>query len=843
MSFSPAAEPPLRIRLLGSFTIEVRGRALMPEAIGRKRARDILQLLALAPTHRMSRDRLIAALWPEKDAASGANNLHRALHDLRQAIGTGFVHAEKGYVRLGDGVWVDVTEFDALAGSRNQEKLLAALELYRGDLAADDSVSEFVPQRREQLRAAFAEAAMRAAQQAPDHRSAIELLRRVIATDPANEEAHRLLMRRLADAGRRAEAMRQFEECERALGAALDVAPSPQTRQLHEAIARGDAAIPRPQSSGWERVARRLLGSARPPATRGRRDLDAMVREFAQGPSGVLFLVGEAGIGKTHAAVEGARMADAAGAVLFCGAALELESSAPYAPFIEAWSDHLRTAGLGPEENPFLAFSVAPGANPQEDKLRLFQSAQRSLEALAAGRTIYFVVDDLHFADESSLHLFHYLARASRTAPILLLGTCREEELALNAPLHSLVSGIYRERLGKRVVLNRLDREATREIIEDCAGGPVGEEIVQSIYRLTEGNPFFTEEVVHSMRDRPDVPPAPRADLTSLILERVQRLGSGVEQLLTAGAVLGQSFEFDVARRVAGLEQEALDALEVALAARLIEEDEQRYRFRHGLVRESLYTRVSRARRSELHRRAGAALERSAPARTEDRASHLRAAGVRRGALPYLIEAGRRAAARLGLGEAAGFYRQALAAMDELRLEPDERRFKVLLRLGQVEYSLSDLEPAVRELDAAAALVRISDGWRPANGDRAKARRCAALALITAGNLAEANRRLEAAMEDLRAEARSPEYANVLYHLAQLRWHEGRHHDAYAVAEQCLREAERQGDAGAIARGYEILSLSCHSLGEWKSGIEYEERRRALVGGGVDVAQAFDVHL
>jgi tetratricopeptide (TPR) repeat protein len=156
---------------------------------------------------------------------------------------------------------------------------------------------------------------------------------------------------------------------------------------------------------------------------------------------------------------------------------------------------------------------------------------------------------------------------------------------------------------------------------------------------------------------------------------------------------------------------------------------------------------------------------------------------------------------------------------------------------------LSNLEVAVRELDAAAALVRESDGWRPSRADRAKARRSAALALITAGDLAQANRRLEAAMEDLAGEEHSSEYPNVLYHVAQLRWHEGRHSDAYGVAERCLQVAERQGDPKIIAKGYEILSLSCHSLGEWKKGIEFEERRRALVGSTVDVAQAFDVHL
>ena len=846
MTLIPSAaateQPRLRVRLLGPFAVEREGREISAGVWERKRALDLLQLLAIAPGHRLRRDQLIEELWPEKDASSGANNLHRALHDLRKVIGSEFVEIERGVVRLGDGVWVDLAEFERLAGERDRDQLAAALAMYRGDLCSGVEVRESVETRRDSVRAKFVDAATRVAQLTVfhDRRGAIDLLRRALDADRSNEEAHRLLMRYLAESGRRADALRQFEECRRFLEEDLGAAPAAQTQQLHEAIVRGDIAPTRAQTTGSARVARRLLGSANPPVMRGRRETSALLEEFTSGASGVLLLVGEAGIGKTHAAVEGARLAENRGALLLCGAALEFERGAPYAPFMDAWNDHLRASGLGPEENPFVSFSSAPGGNPQEDKLRLFQNVQQSLESLAAGKPVYFVLDDLHFADESTLHLFHYLARAARTMPLLLVGTCREEDLALNAPLHTLVSTIYRERLGKRHMLNRLDREATRQVVDDRLGERVTDDALQSIYRLTEGNPFFTEEVVHTLRERKTL--AVSSDLASVIVDRVQRLGPAVDRLLTAGAVIGQSFDFELARRVAG-DDDATPALETSLAARLIEEDDRRYRFRHGLVRESLYGRISRVRRMELHRAVAGAIEESDREHVEELAFHLRAAGELRRALPYCIEAGRRAAVRLGLAEAVSFYQQALAAMDELEMPPDEKRFKLLLRLGQINFSLSNLEFAVEQLDAAADLCCDSDGWRPSPTDRAKARRCAALALITGGSLDEANRRLEAAMADLAGEEQSSEYPHVLYHLAQLRWHEGRHREAYSIAERCLLEAERQGDPQVIAQGYEILSLSCHSLGEWKSGIEFEERRRALVGSTVDVAQAFDVHL
>lgn len=839
----PAPRPVnVRVHLLGPFTVERNDRRVPPEAWDRRRALDVLQVLALSPAGRATRDELIDLLWPEKDAASGANNLHRAIHDLRKVIGAGAVHLDKGVVRLGDGVWVDVAEFERLLGDSDPEKAAAALPMY-GELCAGLPACPGISAKRDQLRQRFVDAAVRIAQQLSnrDKRQAIDLLRRALAADGTHEEAHRLLMYILADSGRRAEALRQYEECERTLREQLGAAPSAQTRQMLEVLSKVEDLRSQPVLRGWQRIARRLLGRTQPPLMRGRSESLALIDEFTSGGSGVLLLVGEAGIGKTHAAVEAARLAAARNAVILCGAALEFERAVPYGPFLEAWNDHLRAHSVGAEQNPFIGFS--PAGNPQEDRLRLFDGVRESLEALATSGTICFILDDLHFADESTLHLFHYLARAARTMPLLLIGTCREEEIAINPPLHALVSSIYGERLGRRVFLNRLDREATRSLIGDRLEQDVPDSVLSEIYRLTEGNPFFTEEVAQSFRDHAGAAPSLPADLASVIAERVQRLGRDVEQFLTAGAVIGQSFEYELARQVAGLESGGVQALERGLAARLIEEDEQRYRFRHGLVRESLYQRVSRVRRMELHLTVANAIESTTRERVEDLAFHLVKAGASQRAIPYLIEAGRRAAARLGLAEAVRFYEQALAAMEELRLPPDQHRFQVLLRLGQMNFSLSNLDAAVQELDAAASLHRSSDDWRPSATERAKARRCAALALITGGDLTAANGRLENAMRDLADDESSREYPHVLYHLAQLRWHEGRHQEAYGIAERCLHEAERQGDPQVIAKGYEILSLSCHSLGEWKSGMEFEERRRALVGSTVDVAQAFDVHL
>jgi len=565
----------------------------------------------------------------------------------------------------------------------------------------------------------------------------------------------------------------------------------------------------------------------------------------------VILLLGEAGTGKTRLAVEAARMATDRGALVLAGGAVETEGGSPYLPFAEAWAEHLRAVGLPSTAHPFVSFARTPGGSAQEDKLRLFQAIERSLSELAGDRPIFIVIDDLHWADESSLHLLHYLARLARSQPLTLCATCREEEIGRpGGPLHALITGLQRERRLHRIRVEPLDRAAVAEKVADLVGeGPGGLEDtwIDSVFGLTEGNAFFVEEVTRAFIESGMAePPVVPADLAEVLLGRVGRLGPDAGRLLAAGAVIGHQFPFAWVRASSELtEARALDALEVSLRAKVIEEDDRGYRFRHALVRETLYRELTRARRVQLHRAVAAAIEAEPSGGREELAplmAHHYAQGDQLGsALPHLLAAGRQAARRVGLNEALGFFEQALKALDAVGMPAGSERFSLLVDLGQASLAVSNLPQAVTYLDQAANLLSAETGWGPSADERSRALRLSALALITAGDLDGANGRLEAALQGLAED--SPERPLNHYHVAQLRWHEGRHAEAYATAERCLEEAERHGDPQLVARGYEMLALACHSLGEWKEGACFVDKRQALVGGQVDVAQAFDVHL
>jgi adenylate cyclase len=250
-----AATHPTKIFLFGRFEVEVGGKAIPAASWTKRRPIDVLTALALAPGRALHREELIDRFWPEKDLEAGANNLHRALYEVRRAAGTELVRLDKGVARVAEDVWIDVEAFERAASSAEQDSLCRAVELYRGVLLPDDPYSDSLASRREGLRQRFVDVALKVAhvkRDAGDTDACIVALRRALDADTALEPAHRLLMEVLAKAGRQGDALRQFQECVAALRAKLDAQPPKAMLDLRDAIERGDlapAASPPPASA------------------------------------------------------------------------------------------------------------------------------------------------------------------------------------------------------------------------------------------------------------------------------------------------------------------------------------------------------------------------------------------------------------------------------------------------------------------------------------------------------------------------------------------------------------------------------------------------------------------
>jgi predicted ATPase len=520
----------------------------------------------------------------------------------------------------------------------------------------------------------------------------------------------------------------------------------------------------------------------------------------------------------------------------------------PYAPFVDAWIEHVELAGLPASANPFTSFEPVPH-EMQENTLKLFQAFESALFQSSGSAPAVIIVEDLHWADDSTLRLFHELHLRAATRPLLLVGTYRESDVATRGMLHSLLTNLKRQRQVERIRLEPLSAADTYAQIEALAGGESSASFAKRVYQMSSGNPLFTEEIVLDALERggPSGSVAIPESLADVVEERVSRLGRAGQAMVRAASVTGESFRFEWIRAASGLDEaEAMDALETALRTRLLEEDGERYRFRHDLVREAIYSSLSRERRKTLHGAIADAigdvgLAGDASGRDRLLAHHFQLAGRPLEALPHLLAAGEFAMSRTGFEETRVLFETALAIMEAHGETSGERRFRLLSALGSAHLALSNLDTARSYFETAAALPPTADGWSLTAVRRARMLRMAAVALMTAGDLARVDELLADALALLPDV--SAERPHVLYHLAQLRWSEGKHGDAYELAERVLVEAEKANDPEGLAKGYEMLALSCHSMGAWREGIEYVEKRKEIVGDAVDVAETFDAHL
>jgi DNA-binding SARP family transcriptional activator len=794
---------PLRLYLLGRFEVVLGDAPIPAHAWRRRRPADLLQLVALAPGRTISREEAIGALWPDKDAASGANNLHRALYDLRQILGGRHVDIERGQLSLDPAVWFDVDAFEQAAADPAPARRAEALALYRGDLLGDGA-QPWLAARRLELRRRFAEAAAplaRAAAEAGDAATAVPLLRRIVDVDPVREEAHRDLIRLLASTGRRAEALRAYDTCEAALRGAGRGPPDEETRTLRQSIQLGafGPAQDRHALDGVRQASRRLLGAVDPPPVRGRNALLLLLESLVERGAGTMVLLGERGVGKTRLAIEGARFAQGRGGRVLSATATATPG-APYGLFLDLFR-HERESGHDP--------LAAPGLSSDAGRHAIHQAVAQALLAIAEGRPIFLLLDDLHAADESSLNLLHDLALRAGELRLMIVATCRDDEVHAGRPIQTALSHLDVGGLARGVRIPRLTLAGTREQLGDLLGAPPDEPLLGQVYRATDGSPFLVEEAARAHQESRQVPADPAISLRA----RVTRLGPRAEGLLAAAAVVGRRFEFELVQAVCGLSaHDALKTLEECLAARLVDEDGTGYLFRHDLVREALYEALPPGRRTALHAATADALEagRAGLDRPELLARHRRQAGQLDRALRHLAAAGHRAAAQACLAEALAFHAEALELAPRASAPAAVRR-ELLDASGRVQLALGELSGAARSF-AQAARLAAADGPAEA-GPRARLHRLGAVALAAEGDLGGAFETIAAGLALAGAEA-DEERAALLHLSAQLQFHEGRSAETVAAAEACAEAARRAGDADLLARSGDMVAIARGLAGE-----------------------------
>lgn len=770
---APAArDQDVAVHLLGAFRVEIGGRPIEPDEWRLRKAGQLVKLLALTPGHRLHRDQLAELLWPELDPDAGLRNLHQVLFAARRILEPGRAARAQATVlplrqqmlalQPAGALWVDVEAFQAAAeaaqGADEPATYEAALALYSGDLLPDELYEEWAAQPREALRETFLRLLgelARLSEARGELERAIAAWERLVAADAAREEAHVGLMRAYALAGRRQQALRQYQRLRAALERELDAEPEPGSTELYQRILGGrfpEAATGRPAPTPPRPPRPSTVPSAPAPVPSLRllaaadgfvnrvHELDILQRsleEMLGGQGRAVLISGDPGIGKSRIIEELVRYAEQRGVRSAWGRCYEGEGAPAYWPWrhivrheLDGDASALRE-DLGPDAATIAqivpeirtlvpGLAELPALDPAQARFRLFDSVTAFLKRRAARQPLLLVLDDLHWADDSSLRLLDFLAAEIDTTPILIAGTYRQVEVEERGPLAQTLARLSRLAGGERLRLAGLDEPSVAAFSALALGRPASPDLVTVVSRKSEGNPLFIRELVRLVRDEErwrepqagawldeSLPP----QVQDVINLRLVRLAPACLELLTIAAVVGREFDLLLVARVAARPvAQALEQLDEAMRAGIIEEAPRapgRLRFTHVLIPETLYAGLTAARRAALHARVGAALEELHAADPApplvDLAHHFAqaaAAGEAERAITYLIRAGQQAMAQVAYAEAADRFKQAVDLLDRFLSERRTELADTLLALGQARIAAGEVD------DARTSLLR-----------------------------------------------------------------------------------------------------------------------------------------
>ncbi|MFI0368271.1 BTAD domain-containing putative transcriptional regulator [Actinomadura sp. 1N219] len=723
------------VRVLGAFGAEVAG---APADLGGPRQRSVLARLVAARGRMVPADTLVEDLWAGTAPSRAAAGLQSFVSHLRRALEPDrpprtpariLVTEPPGYaLRLPDGN-VDAWRFDALIDEaaelldadpqdarRRAERALAE---WRGpayaefaDLPWAAAEAARLDERRRLAVERRADAMLRLASAA----EAVPDLETHAAANPLREEAWRLLALALYRAGRQGDALAALRRARATLTEELGVDPGPALRRLEADILAQSPALGEPgpdeerpversSSIEWWRVGaggRSVLRLAPEPgdtpesAFVGRvpelARLEDAARDAVAGWSGVVLIGGDAGMGKTALTERFARGLADQGWTCAWGRAPETGG----APAAWPWAELLRelTAAAPPDD--LLAARLAPllddgviggaGADVSTGRFRLHLAVEDYLTGLAATAPLLLVLDDLHWADEETLALLVRLAGRLRERPVLLLTTFRSTEVPER--LATALAALARHEPA-RIDLRGLSSPEVAALVRGTCATSVGDAELEVIAERTGGNPFFTRETARLL-DAEGLPAATRRVPTGVgdvLRRRIARLPSPVQDVLRDAAVVGRDADLRVLAELAGNEDTVIDAVEAGLAGGLVTEPGPgRMRFAHALVRDTLYEAISRARRTRLHGRVAAALERHAPGEVAAIAHHYLESGADPAkAVRYARRAAEAAEARFAHGTAAGLW---IRVVETLRAEgPGATRDRLAAEVSAIRAS------------------------------------------------------------------------------------------------------------------------------------------------------------
>jgi DNA-binding CsgD family transcriptional regulator/tetratricopeptide (TPR) repeat protein len=569
---------------------------------------------------------------------------------------------------------------------------------------------------------------------------------------------------------------------------------------------------------------------------------------------GALLVSGEAGIGKsrvTRAMLERARTL---GFLALQGACFEADRAQPYAPILDLVRALAATTSRALVEHYFAPASVElvtlfpelrstfpdttarHALDPEDDRRRFFHSFTEAILTLGKVQPVLLVIEDVHWSDDATLDLMLHLARRISADPIAIILTFRSDEVGTR--LSRLLADFDRARCASELSLNPLAAHDVSTMLQSIFGPQVsfGSAFVNSLHGLTEGNPFFIEEMLKSMvvagdltrtdgawRARPlDNVHVPRT-ATEAVGRRLAGLSEDARKVASIAAVAGRRFDFGLLQALTTHgELELLSLVKELVDAQLvIEESADRFAFRHALTREAIRARLLVRERVALHRAIATALEQDHARRPQDEsdealAYHTFEAGAWEPARRYALRAAERALTLSAPREALQHFERAVTATENAGLQADASLF---IGRGQAHETLGAFGLANDDFSAALTAARES-------GDRrSEWKALHALGMLWAArDYDRAGQYRLDALEVARAIGDPSLIARSLNRVGN--WYVNREdpHSGVPHHDEALAIFEQAADARGVAETVDLLAMAHHIAGAQDTAVPLYER-------------------
>ena len=617
-------------------------------------------------------------------------------------------------------------------------------------------------------------------------------------------------------------------------------------------------------------------------------ELQALTRALdagERGTSATIFLAGDGGIGKTRLAETVVAEAMRRGWATAVGRSYPVESGVPYSLFSDALLPTLRSfdaptlavLSRGGEAElarlfPALDVRGTPRASAQGDapdfKARVLWNFSQFLGRLSAKRPLLIVLENLHWADASSLELLHFSARQLAGQRIVILCTYNESQREANAVLASTERSLLGLGAASTLRLEPLSRAESDALLSDVFGVEPARGFAAALYDRARGNPFFIDEMLKALVDSGklrredgrwtgwettdlDLPRTVR----DAIVARLERLSPASRSIADLAAVFGSRVSYDVFGVVGGLAEHALvEAIDELRRERVLVDadaaDAVYYDFTHPTLQATLYAELGKARARLLHGRIATALEQlygaTADAHADELAVHFSRAGSPESApkaARYLARAGRSALGRYATREAATYLAAALDLIDR-DTSPSGRPSSG----GDIAAIVEDLARAKQrngEYDAARSLWERALDQARESDDAARIgsiERRLGLVSFWAGRADEAFAHYASG---LAAAARAgDERLAARIRIAQAGAYQelGRADDALRELGEALAIAERLDNAGMLARTHRVLMQQHMFIGQGAEARTHGERALAYAGSSGERAVEWSAH-